>query len=153
MSALTQRPIGLIVILAFFFVFIGFWVFGLGGAVVAYDQVAALGLHPERDNVDPVTALVTQAISLADVLIQLPFFILGVVGLWQRRFWGLVAAWIALGINLYWTTVAWFKQAYYLQASVATEPFGISLHSQLALVYLFSAWVIWYLMQTRAAFD
>ena len=146
-------PTGVKIIIGFIVIFIFFWVVGQGGAVVAYDRVAALGFHPERDQVDPITVLVTRGIAVADVLIQLPFFIVALFGLWRLRFFGVVAAWIGLGMNLYWTTAAWAKQAYYLQAGVDTEPFGFSLHAQLGVVFLFSAWACWYLYRYRASFD
>lgn len=153
MTPERRSPTGVKVIIGVFVVFVFFWVVGQGGAVVAYDRVADLGFHPARDHVDPITILVTKAIAVGDVLIQLPFFVIAIVGLWRVRFFGVAAAWIALGMNLYWTTVAWAKQWYYLQAGVDTEPFGLSLHAQLAFVFLFSAGASWYLYRNRVLFD
>lgn len=140
------------IIIGFLVVSVFIWIVGQGGAVVAYDSVAALGFHPERDHVDPITVLVTQGIAVGDVLIQLPFFVAAILGLARLRFYGAAAAWIGLGINLYWITVAWAKQWYYLQAGVDTEPFGLSLHAPLAFMFLFSAWAIWYLFRNRSLF-
>lgn len=149
---MSEVPMGVWTIIGFLVLFSCFWIVGQGGAVVAYDRVAALGLHPERHLVDPITVLVTQAIAVADVAIQLPFFIVAIVGLWRLRFYGAVAAWIGLGINLYWSTVAWAKQLHYLQAGVDTVPFGPLLHAQLAFVFLFSAWASWHLFRIRGLF-
>jgi len=153
MKAHSRLPTGVWIIISVFVVFAFFWVVGQGGAVVSYDRVAELGFHSERAHVDPITILVTQAIAIGDVLIQLPFFLVAIFGLWRLRFYGVAAAWIALGINLYWTTVAWAKQFYYLKAGVDTEPFGFALHAQLAFVFLFSVWASWYLYKNRTSFD
>ncbi len=146
-------PAGVCLIIGFLILFAAIWIVGQGGAVVAYDRVAEFGSPPERDKVDPITVLVTQGIAVGDILIQLPFFVVAIVGLWRLRFFGVAAAWIGLGINLYWITVAWAKQAYYLQAGVDTEPFGVALHAPLAFIFLFSAWASWYLFKNRALFD
>ena len=153
MKASRRFPTGVRVIIGFLVVFVFIWVVGQGGAIVAYDRVAELGFHPGRDQVDPITILVTQGIAVGDVLIQLPFFVVAILGLWRIRFFGVAAAWIALGINLYWISVAWAKQWYYLQAGVDTEPFGLSLHAPLAFIFLFSAWANWYLFKNRRLFD
>jgi hypothetical protein len=153
MKASRRFPTGVRIIIGFFVVSVLIWVVGQGGAVVTYDRVAELGFHPERDQVDPITVLVTQGIAVGDVLIQLPFFLVAILGLWRLRFFGVAAAWIALGINLYWTSVAWAKQFYYLQAGVDTEPFGFPVHAPLAFIFLFSAWASWYLYVNRTSFD
>jgi len=152
MTARRRIPTSVRIIIVFLVVSVFLWIVGQGGAVVAYDAVAELGFHPERDHVDPITVLVTKGIAVGDILIQLPFFVVAILGLWRLRFFGVVAAWIALGINLYWITVAWAKQVYYLQAGVDTEPFGLGLHAPLAFMFLFSAWATWYLYQNRGAF-
>ncbi len=153
MTSSDRIPTGTRIIIGFFVVSVCFWVVGQGGAVVAYDRVAELGFHPERHRVDPITVLVTQGIAIGDVLIQLPFFLLAIIGLWRLKIYGVAAAWIALGINLYWVTVAWAKQFYYLQAGVDTEAFGLPLHAGLAFIFLFSAWASWHLLRERAVFE
>lgn len=152
MNAVERVPMGLKIIIVFFGISAVLWIVGQGGAVIAYDHVAALGFHPERHLVDPVTVLVTQAIAVGDVVIQLPFFILAIIGLLRLRYFGAVAAWIGFGINLYWTTVAWVKQLYYLRTGVDTEPFGLALNGSLAFIFLFSAWASWYLFRKRMLF-
>jgi hypothetical protein len=153
MKVSRRIPTGVRIIIGFFVVSIFLWVVGQGGAVVAYDSVAALGFHPKRDQSDPITVAVTQGIAVGDVLIQLPFFVVAILGLWRRRFFGVAAAWIALGINLYWTTVAWSKKFFYLLAGYDTAPYGLPLHTTLAFIFLFSAWASWYLYKNRTSFE
>ena len=145
-------PIGIKVINLFLIYCILQWVVGQAGALVAYDYVSSLGLHPTRDQSDPISVAVTQGIAFADVAIQLPLFIIGLVGLWRLKAYGLTAAWIALGINIYWPAVAWAKRYFYIQAGFDTEPKGLFLNSALAFIALFSIWAIWYLHKNRRLF-
>ena len=122
---------------------------GQGGAVVSYDTVAEWGLQEARDTVDPVLVVINRGIGLADVIIGVPLFILAIIGLWRQRYWGCVASWMVFAVSLYWTTVAWCKQYFYLQASVQCEPFNAGTHGVLAFVFLFSLWGSWYLFKKR----
>ena len=136
-------------IIGFFVLSIVFWVVGQGGALIAYDTVAAFGLQETRESVDPILVEVNRGIAFADVVIQLPLFIFAIIGLWRLRFYGAVTAWLTLGVHIYWPTVAWAKQYFYLQAGVKAEPFAISLHGALAFFFLFSVWASWYLYKNR----
>jgi len=154
MSHQTRRPLGMTFIIGFFILSIAMWIIGQGGAIIAYDFVAELGFqHDIRENVDPVMIETGRGIAFGDVVIQLPLFILGVIGLWRLRYYGVVASWMALAIHLYWITVAWAKQYFYLNASFTCEPFPVSLHGVLAFFFLFSVWASWYLFKKRAIFE
>ncbi len=143
---------GIKFIIGFHIINILMWAIGQGGAVIAYDAVAKLGLLEPRETIAPVIVVVNRGIGFADVLIGVPLFILAVIGLWKMRFWGAVVSWMVFGISFYWTSVAWSKQYFYLAASVKCQPFDIGTHCMLAFVFLFSAWASWYLYKKRAIF-
>ncbi len=154
MSLQKRRPLGITFIIGFFILSIAIWIIGQGGAIIAYDSVAELGFQQDtRENADPVIVEVNRGIAFGDVVIQLPLFILGAIGLWRLRYYGAVASWMALAIHLYWTTVAWAKQFFYMNASIKCEPFPLSLHGTLAFFFLFSVWASWYLFKKRALLD
>ena len=153
MDTKTKTPLGVKSIIGFFILCLILFFVGQGGAVVAYDTVAAWGLQELRESVDPVIVEVNRGIGLGDVVVAIPLFVLAVVGLSRMRFYGAVVSWMVLGINLYWTTVAWAKQFYYLQASVKCQPFDPSVHGVLAFVFIVSAWASWYLFKHRKLFD
>ena len=148
-----KAPLGIKLIIGFFILNLIMFVIGQGGAVISYDYVAKLGLQEARETIDPVIVVINRGIGLADVLIGVPLFILAIIGLWRLRFFGAVFSWMVLGISLYWPTVAWVKQYFYLQAGVKCQPFDIGTHSMLAFVFLFSVWASWYLFKKRAIFD
>jgi hypothetical protein len=153
MEKQQKLPLGTRLIIGFLALSAAIWIVGQGGALVAYDAVAALGFNEIRESADPVVIEVNRGIAFADVAIQLPLFVIAIVGLWRRRVYGAVASWLALGIHIYWPTAAWAKQYLYLQAGVKCEPFALSLHAVLAFFCLFSIWAIWYLYRRRALFE
>lgn len=79
-------------IIGFFALLIVFWIVGQGGAVVAYDVVASLGAQESPDRVDPVIVQVNRGIAFADVVVQLPRFVVAIIGLLRLRFYGAIAA-------------------------------------------------------------
>ena len=153
MGKQKKIPFGFKLIIGFFILNLLMFVIGQGGAVISYDYVAKLGLQEARETIDPVIVVVNRGIGLADVLIGAPLFILAIIGLWRLRFYGAVFSWMVLGISFYWTTVAWAKQSFYIQASLKCQPFDIGVHGVLAFVFVFSVWASWHLFKNRKLFD
>ncbi len=152
MERKNKTPLGIWLIIGFFVLSIVIWVVGQGGALVAYDAVAAFGFQETRESIDPILVHVNRGIAFADVVIQVPLFLLAIVGLWRLRFFGAVAAWLTLGVHMYWPTAAWAKQHFYLQEGVKCEPFAFSLHCILAFFFFYSVWASWYLFRNRQLF-
>lgn len=154
-SVKNLLPFGVKLIVGFFMASIPVWMVGQGGAVVAYDTVAAWGLQASaREDLDPVIVEECRGIGLADVLVQVPLFVVAATGLRRLRFYGAVASWLTLGVNLYWPIVAWSKQSFFVNAGmIKVEPFTAAVHFPLAFIVLFSAWASWYLYQNRKLFD
>src|SRR5210317_2130780 len=153
MEKAKKVPAGIKLIIGFFILNLIMFVVGQGGAVVSYDYVAQLGLQEARETIDPVIVVVNRGIGLADVLIGIPLFVLAITGLWRLRYYGAVFSWMVLGISVYWTSVAWAKQSFYLQASVKSQPFDVGVHGVLAFIFIFSLWASWYLFKYRTLFD
>ena len=149
MEKQLKVPFSIKLIIGFLILNLIMFVIGQGGAVVSYDYVAKLGLQEARETIDPVIVVINRGIGLADVLIGVPLFILAIIGLWRLRFFGAVFSWMVLGISFYWTTVAWAKQSFYIQASIKCQPFDIGVHGVLAFVFIFSVWASWYLFKNR----
>ena len=68
------------------------WTIGQGGAIIAYDTVAKMGFQEPRDIVDPALVAVNESIGLTDMIIQMPLFIIALIGLWHKKFYGIVAS-------------------------------------------------------------
>ena len=153
MEKQKKLSLGIKLIIGFFILNLIIFIFGQGGAVVSYDYVSKLGLQEARETIDPVIVVINRGIGLADVLIGVPLFVLAITGLWRLRFYGVVFSWMVLGISFYWTTVAWAKQSFYMQASVKSQPFDIGTHGVLAFVFIFSVWASRHLYKNRKLFD
>ena len=152
MNKQKNLKLGIKLIIGFHILNAVMFIVGQGESVVAYDTVTEWGLvHDRRAYSDPFIIVLNKAIGLADVMV-VPIFIVAAIGLWQKRFYGLMASFIVLGINFYWTLVAWIKQYYYIQANIKCEPFGLGVHSMLSFVFLFSVWASWYLYKNRRLF-
>jgi hypothetical protein len=145
-------PLGIKFIIGFHILNIIMWVIGQGGAVIAYDTVAQWGLQDSRETIDPFIVVVNRGIGFADFLIGVPLFIVALIGMWKMKFAGAVFSWMVFGIGFYWTSVAWAKNYFYLEASIKCQPFGMGVHFMLVFVFLFSVWGSWYLFKNRKLF-
>ncbi|MBU0520284.1 hypothetical protein KKA00_09465 [bacterium] len=153
MSQSKTLPIGIKVIIAFFVLSALLWTVGQGGAVIAYDTVAGWGLQDLRDAIDPAIVEVNRGIGLADIIVQMPLFLIAILGLWKLKYFGLVASWLALGTTLYWPIVFLSSQYFYKQAGIKYQPTPPSVYLILGCIVLFALWAAWYLFKVRRLFD
>jgi hypothetical protein len=152
MDKASGLPIGLKVIIGFHIVSFVLWFFGQSLAVVAYDTVAGWGLQDQRSLVDPVIVEVNRAIGLTDTLVMLPMFVVAVVGLVRRRFYGAVASWIAFGMTLYWPVMFWTSQGFYAAADIVHQPMQVAYIVVPGAAFLIACWGSWYLCHNRSLF-
>ena len=138
MSNTQKVPAAIWVIIGFLALCIVIWIIGQGGAIVAYDTVASWGMQDLREEVDPAVVPVNRGIAMGDVVIQLPLFIIALIGLWKLRFFGAVAAWMSLSMHWYWIVTAWTKQAFYTQAGIMSVPISMGLNILMAFFVIFS---------------
>ena len=153
MRQAAKIPLGVKIIIGFHLLSIILWTIGQGGAVIAYDTVAKLGLQEPRELVDPVIVEVNKGIGFTDFIIQIPLFILAVIGLWRLKFFGAVASWLLFGITIYWPVVAWSNKYFFARAAVKYHPFDVITHVILALIILFAVWASWHLFRNRKLFE
>jgi hypothetical protein len=152
-SDAVELPRGVKVIIGFHVISFLLWSFGQTGAVLAYDTVAEWGFQDPRALIDPVIVEVNRAIGLADTLVMLPLFVVAVVGLLRRRFFGAVASWLVFGMTLYWPTVFWCSQFFYGQAGIRYQPTPASAVLVPAALMLVASWGSWYLASRRQLFS
>jgi len=153
MDQVAKMPPGIKIIIGFHLLSIVLWTIGQGGAVIAYDTVVKLGIQEPRELVDPVIVEMNRGIGFADFIIQIPLFILAVIGLWRLRFFGAVASWLVLGMTIYWPVVAWANKYFFAQAGVKSHPFDMGTNGFLAFVFVFALWASWYQFRKRKLFQ
>ncbi len=153
MSLKQSIPLGIKVIITFFVLSIILWTFGQGGAVIAYDTVAAWGMQDPRDAIDPAIVEVNRGIGLTDMIVQMPLFIIAIIGLWRLKFYGAVASWLVLGTTLYWPVVFWSCQYFYCHEGIKHHTAPLSVNLILSAIILFALWASWYLYKNRRLFE
>ena len=153
MTEEARFPVGIWVVVGFHLLNVLLWSVGQTGALLDYDFVAELGLQDARALVDPVIVQVNKGIAVADTVLMLPLFLLAVVGLVRRRFFGLVTSWLVLGITLYWPLVFWFSQYSYSEAGIRHVPLSGSTVIVPAVFFVMAAWAAWYLARHRGLFQ
>lgn len=149
MSSPNKVPAAIWVIIGFLALCSVIWIIGQGGAIVAYDTVASWGMQDLRELVDPAVVPVNRGIAMGDALIQLPLFIIALIGLWRLKFFGAVAAWMSLSMHWYWIVTAWAKQAFYEQMGIRSVPISLGLNILMIVFIVFSLWASWYLYKHR----
>ena len=116
-----------------------------------YDMVADWGLQEPVEEVSPVGVAFLKGYAFGDTLFYIPLFLLGVIGLLQRRKWGVFAMTGALAISVYWPLAVLY--AVFIGRNVMSLPpekylvFSIFL----PLVMCFGLWGIRYLYKNNAA--
>ncbi len=153
MHKTKKLPFGIKIIIGFQLLSIFLWIIGQGGAVIFYDTVAKWGFQDPRELVHPVIVEVNRAIGLGDFIIQIPLFILAVIGLWRLRFYGAVASWLVLGITLYWPVVFWSSQYFYEQTGIKHQSTPMAINAILTLIFVFAVWASWYLFKNYKWFE
>jgi len=143
---------GVKIIIGFHLVSLILWLLGQTVAVFSYDTVAGWGLQAPRVLTDRALVEVNRAIGLADTLVMLPLFIVAVVGLLRRRFFGAVASWLAFGMTIYWPVVFWCSQYLFGKAGVRYQPTQASAVLLPAALMIVALWGSWYLARNRHQF-
>lgn len=152
MQQAIKLPLGIKVIIGFYLLCIVLWVIGQGGALIFYDTVAEWGFQEPRESLDPALVEVNKGFAFADIVIQIPLFVFAAIGLWRRRFYGVVGSWLVLGINIYWPMVVWAMQYFFKQTGVKYHPLDTSINGFLVFIFLFAVWASWYLFKKHRLF-
>jgi len=100
---------------------IGFWVLMILGMLILvmlfagqmmsfidYEFTVSIGLQESVDVVGEMGVAVNKGFGVGDTIIYIPLLVIGLVGLWIRKKWGIYAMIGALGITAYWPMVAIF---------------------------------------------
>jgi hypothetical protein len=90
-------------------------------AIWNYDLVASWNLQEPRSIANETVVATNQAIAMADTLIMLPLFAMSIVGLYQRKLYGVVCTWMVFGITLYWPVVWWMSRITYSKSASTTR--------------------------------
>ena len=141
---------------------IGFWVLMILGifsaimllvgqtmSVISYDFTVLIGLQESKNMVGEMGVALNKAFGVGDTIIYLPLLVIGIVGLWLRKKWGLFAMTGALGITAYWPVVCIF----FLLFARGAPGFNFTNFASYTILLtgftVYGLWGLWYLYENH----
>ncbi|MCK5033731.1 MAG: hypothetical protein KAS18_08855 [Calditrichia bacterium] len=137
---------------------IGFWVLMIPGLLILfmlifgqmisfidYDFTVSLGLQESVNVISEFGVASNKAFGVGDTLIYLPLLILGLIGLWQKEGWGLIAMVGALAITAYWPIVNLFFLYFAKDLPGFNFTDFVSYTIVLSLISIYGLWGMWYI--------
>ena len=137
---------------------IGFWVLMIPGLLILfmlifgqmisfidYDFTVSLGLQESVNVIGEFGVASNKAFGVGDTLIYLPLLIFGLIGLWQKKGWGLFAMLGALAITAYWPIVNLFFLYFAKDLPGFNFTDFVSYTIVLSLISIYGLWGMWYI--------
>lgn len=142
---------------------IGFWLLILVGvllncaylagqvyALIDYERTVAWGLQESASDIGVTGMAFNFGFAVADAMFYVPVFLAGLLGLWQRKVWGLMALSAALGISVYWPVMS-TAAAQFGQGQVGFGyPSPITYLPLTLPSFVYGVWGLWYLYSRRS---
>jgi hypothetical protein len=100
---------------------IGFWILMIFGifmlimlligqmmSFINYEFTVSIGLQESVDVISEMGVAINKGFGVGDTIIYIPLLIIGLIGIWFGKNWGILAMAGALGITAYWPMVSIF---------------------------------------------
>lgn len=141
---------------------VGFWILMVIGMLILimlflgqmmsfinYEFTVSIGMQESVDVIGEMGVAVNKGFGVGDTMIYIPLLILGLVGLWIRREWGIITMACALGITAYWPATVLFILIF----AKGSPGFAFTNYTSyailLSLISVYSIWGIVYLIRRR----
>jgi hypothetical protein len=105
---MNSRKSGFCVLMILGVFFLLMLLFGQMMSFINYDFSVSLGLQESVDILGDTGVAINKAFGVGDTMIYLPLLLIGLIGLWLKKKWGLFSMIGALGITAYWPMVCLF---------------------------------------------
>ena len=141
---------------------VGFWILMVIGILVLlmlflgqmmsfinYEFTVMMGLQESVDRISEMGVAVNKGFGVGDTIIYIPLLILGLVGLWIRKAWGIITMAGALGITAYWPVTVLFILIFAKGSPGFTFSSYASYAILLSVITIYSIWGIVYLIRRR----
>ena len=145
----TNRPSGFWVITVVSVLWLIFMFLGQVMSYIDYDFTVSLGLQESRDAVTGIGVAMNKGFGVADTIVYIPLIIIGLVGMWLKRTWGLFAMAGAFAVTMYFPVVC-LSMLFFARGTPGFNftrfvPYTIFL----TIVALYGLWGLWYLYSRR----
>ncbi|KDR95235.1 hypothetical protein SAMN02745945_00394 [Peptoclostridium litorale DSM 5388] len=140
----------------------GFWIIMIMGkllllilivgqmmAFINYDFTVSLGLQESKDIIGEMGVAVNKGFGVGDTIIYTPILAIGLIGLWLRKMWGVIAMTGALAITAYWPMVSIFILIYAKNVPGFNFTNYASYSILLSAITIYGIWGMWYLYKNR----
>lgn len=118
-------------------------------AFIHYDFTVAAGLQESADEITETGVALNKGFGLGDTLVYIPLFIVGIIGVFRTKFWGLVTLFGALAITAYWPVVA-LSTLYFAKGTPGWKFNDYTSYTiLLSLITFYGVWGMFYLYKTR----
>ncbi len=116
---------------------------------INYEFTVSLGLQESVDVVGERGVALNKGFGVGDTIIYIPLMVIGLLGLWQKKRWGVYAMVGALGITAYWPMVCLFIILYSKNVPGFNFTNYLSYSILLTAITLYGLWGLWYLYNRR----
>jgi hypothetical protein len=141
---------------------VGFWILMVVGILVlvvlflgqmmsfiSYEFTVMIGLQESVDVIGEMGVAVNKGFGVGDTIIYIPLMVMGLIGLWIRKEWGILTMAGALGITAYWPMVSLFL----LLFAKGSPGFNFTNYTSYAiiliLITIYGIWGLVYLIKRR----
>ena len=145
----NSRPIGFWVLVIIGLLILVMLLVGQMMSFINYEFTVSIGLQESVDVIGEMGVAVNKGFGVGDTIIYIPLLVIGLVGLWVRKKWGIYAMVGALGITAYWPMVALFLLIF----ARGTPGFNFTNFTSYSILLtafiIYGLWGIWYLYKNR----
>ncbi len=128
-------------------------VFGQMLAFINYEFTVSIGMQESVDVVGEFGVAMNKAFGVSDTIIYMPLLILGLIGLWQKKTWGVSAMVGALAITVYWPLVYIFYVLYAKDLPGFNFTDYTSFITILIIISIYGLWGFLHLNKNRNIFE
>lgn len=143
------RPVGFWILMIAGILMLAMLIVGQTMSFINYEFAVSIGLQESVDVFGEVGVAVNKGFGVGDTIIYLPLLVIGLVGLWVRKKWGIYAMAGAMGITAYWPMVSIF----FLLFARGAPGFSFSNYTFYSILLsaftLYGLWGLWYLYKNR----
>lgn len=145
----TNRPAGYWVITIVSVLWLAVMLMGQVMSYINYDFTVSLGLQESKDAVTGIGVAMNKGFGVADTVVYIPLIIVGLVGLFLRRIWGLFAMAGSYAITMYFPVVCLFMLFFARGEPGFNFTRFVPYTIFLTVIFLYGLWGLWYLYLRR----
>jgi len=145
----TNRPTGFWGIMIVSVIWLVMIFLGQVMAYIDYDFTVSLGLQESKNAVTDIGVALNKGFGVGDTIVYIPLIIIGLVGMWLRKTWGLFAMAGAFAITMYFPIVCMSMLLFARGTAGFNFTNFVPYTIFLTIVALYGFWGLWYLYSRR----